>query len=583
MSWIVKVGKQGKKIVKKLITPAEKHYVGYTRRIERVHTTRRICAMTFDDGPMGLPASPDRFDGRTLTDVLLDTLAQYGARGSFDVIGDTSANYPDEAGKLGSAAWGGVRFDHYPDIHCDEQGGAEHNDRLIRRMLAEGHQITNHGYRHIIFGKKPFVYGAREYLPGFDAAVEDLTRLHTLMQTRYGYTMTLARPPHYVDKMTGGFTSYDVYDHMGYQYMAASFDGAGWLPSTESDPEAALQAEIRAMVEPMRKALEKDPDFFCGQIIFQKDGYNMAKRTPVAFALGEQLALLQEYGYQVVPVGELLAESPFADVGRDEPLFDRLTALAQQRAIVFSDNRLRLDDPMTVGELAMLLAPKAEAITRRVAQLRQTGRAGAYDGAMAWCRAGREHAVDAVGDHAAVRRADDGLKRVADELRRVMDDVRILIHHLVAGAVDAAVDRIEILAQKVRRDVLGLAVEAGGDGLVIRLGDLHRRVRQLQHERRVHDVAVADRVLEQGAVQARQRHAVALHDRVEQVEVQLRHDVKALVAGLVLIGADHAHRVPLRAQEADEVHAGDRGTIVFFAQNITDNRDRHVVVSFLVF
>ena len=231
MSWIVKAGKQGKKIVKKLITPAEKHYVGYTRR---------ICAMSFDDGPMGLPASPDRFDGRALTDVLLDTLAQYGARGSFDVIGDTSANYPDEAGKLGSAAWGGVRFDHYPDIHCDEQGGAEHNDRLIRRMLAEGHQITNHGYRHILFGKKPFVYGAREYLPGFDAAVEDLGRLHALMQTRYGYTMTLARPPHYVDKMTGGFTSYDVYDRMGYQYMAASFDGAGWLPSTDPDPEAAL-------------------------------------------------------------------------------------------------------------------------------------------------------------------------------------------------------------------------------------------------------------------------------------------------------------------------------------------------------
>lgn len=30
MSWIVKAGKQGKKIIKKLITPAEKHYVGYT-------------------------------------------------------------------------------------------------------------------------------------------------------------------------------------------------------------------------------------------------------------------------------------------------------------------------------------------------------------------------------------------------------------------------------------------------------------------------------------------------------------------------------------------------------------------------
>lgn len=35
MSWIVKLGKKGKKIVKKIITPAEKHYVGYTRRRAR--------------------------------------------------------------------------------------------------------------------------------------------------------------------------------------------------------------------------------------------------------------------------------------------------------------------------------------------------------------------------------------------------------------------------------------------------------------------------------------------------------------------------------------------------------------------
>ena len=67
------------------------------------------------------------------------------------------------------------------------------------------------------------------------------------------------------------------------------------------------------MVEPMRTALAKDPDFFCGQIIFQKDGCNMARRTPIAFALDQQLALLREYGYTVVPVDELLRESPFAD------------------------------------------------------------------------------------------------------------------------------------------------------------------------------------------------------------------------------------------------------------------------------
>lgn len=385
MSLIVKIGKQGKKLVKKLL-PEEKRRLSYTRRIERVKTDKRICAMTFDDGPMDLPAAPDRFEGRALTDVLLDTLEEYGARGTFDVVGDTGENYPDTAGKLGSAAWGGIKFDHYPDLGKDDRGGAAHNDRLIRRILSGGHQITNHGYRHIIFGKKPFVYGAREYLGSVDRAVDDLNRLHRLLGEGYGYEMTMTRPPHYVDGIGDGFTSYDVCDRLGYQYLAASFDGAGWLPSALSDPDKALEAEVNAMVEPMQKALEQDSDFFRGQIIFQKDGYNMAKRTPVAFGLRKQLELLKQYGYQVVTVGELMAESPFADLDRGDPLFDKLCRLQADRAVAYSDNRVRLDAPMTWGELAMLLCPKGEAMARRWAGIRRTGkREHPYCGALEWC------------------------------------------------------------------------------------------------------------------------------------------------------------------------------------------------------
>ena len=386
MSMIVKIGKQGKKIIKSLL-PAEKKYVGYTRRIERVKTDKRICAMTFDDGPMDLPASPDRFGGRAMTDVLLDTLKEYGAHVSFDVVGSTAENYPDEAGALGSAAWGGVKYDHYPDFKQDAHGGADKCERLIRRMLDEGHQITNHGYRHIIFGKKPFVYGKRASLGTLDAALSDLRRLDKLMKERYGYTLTMGRPPHYVDKIGDGFTSYDVYDRMGYQYMAASFDGAGWLPSTLPDADAALDAEVNAMIEPMRAALENDPDFFCGQIIFQKDGYNMGKRTPIAFALGEQLKLLKEYGYEVVTVEQLMRENPFADVGADDPLLPKLTKLAETAGVAFTDNRVRLNKVMTWGELAMLVAPKAEAMARREKLIRSEGKAHPYAGAMAWCQA----------------------------------------------------------------------------------------------------------------------------------------------------------------------------------------------------
>ncbi|MEG1577429.1 MAG: polysaccharide deacetylase family protein, partial [Oscillospiraceae bacterium] len=58
------------------------------RRIEFVAPPvgGRFCAMTFDDGPCAQPPKPWE-DGRGLTEVLLDTLKEYGAKGTFDVIG----------------------------------------------------------------------------------------------------------------------------------------------------------------------------------------------------------------------------------------------------------------------------------------------------------------------------------------------------------------------------------------------------------------------------------------------------------------------------------------------------------------
>ncbi len=391
MSLIVKIGKKGKKMLKGIIDPPAKHYVRYTRRIEQIKTNERVCAMTFDDGPMNMPCSPDLFEGKCLTDVLLDTLEKYDAHGTFDVIGDTKENYPDEAGALGSAAWGGIRYDHYPDINADENGGALRQERLIHRMIDGGHQITNHGYRHIIFGKKPFVYGKRTYLGNYHDAFEDIDALHRLMKEKYHYEMVMSRPAHYVDKIDRCFTSYDVYDQMGYAYMAASFDGAGWLPSTLPE-SAAFEAEVRAMVRPIEKALANNPDFFCGQIIFQKDGYNMAKRTPVAVGLEQQLKLLKEHGYRVVTVKELLTYSPFKDLGKEDALFEKACALIQTHAIVFSDNTLRPDAPMNWGELAMLLAPKEIAVDeRRERMLKNRKPLHPYATAMEYCK--KEHLI----------------------------------------------------------------------------------------------------------------------------------------------------------------------------------------------
>ena len=333
-------------------------YISPVRRVGHVATQQRICAMTFDDGPCLLPPS-GRPDGDALTLELIRSLEKFGAFGTFDVVGDTSGNYPDKPGRDGTASWGGIRYDHYPDIGRDKDGGAAHTGELVRRILDGGHALSNHGFAHILFGRKSLVYGRRVYFHDIDMVLADLTLLHTLIVDEYGFDMKFARPAHYVDMIPDGFTSYDAYAMMGYTYMAADFDGAGWLPLS------SYKDEVDAMVAPMERALAENPDALCGQIIFQKDGFNMSRRTPVADGLPLQLELLARYGYKVVTVPDLLAVSPFADVSEDHPSCSAARALIDQGvSVAYMDNTLRPERMCTQGEFYMMMHGRKATLDR---------------------------------------------------------------------------------------------------------------------------------------------------------------------------------------------------------------------------
>lgn len=320
------------------------------RRIERVcpPESGRFVAMTFDDGPCAYS-----FSGREmgLTESLLVSLREAGARVSFDIIGTTAENYPDVMGKHGDFTWSGVSYDHYPKFGSDHLAGALNQPELIRKILADGHELTNHSCTHRLFGPMRAVYGSRRHFETLAQVTDDLSRLHGYIKENFGYEMKLSRPPHYIDVIPDGATSYDAYRVLGYNYMAASFDGDGWNPAETEEKE------LRNMLRPLREALERDPESLNGQIIFQKDGCNMSLRAPVEEALPLQLELLGEYGYKVIPVSELLELSPFEDLPQSSHAMVHVRSLLKAgHTVGYKNNTFHGERAMTKAEFYVMAA-----------------------------------------------------------------------------------------------------------------------------------------------------------------------------------------------------------------------------------
>lgn len=326
-------------------------FLSPSRRIEFVAPPKnsKVVAMTFDDGPTRMEVKSH--DNKGLTEVLVEILNKYGAKGTFDVIGTTEHNYPDDEGKLGDFTWSGVHFDHYPKFNDDKNAGVENCPELIDLILKQKHEITSHTYSHTLFGSMRAVYGKRNHFMTLDEVVKDLRKLDDLMKEKYNYKIKLSRPPHYIDKIPDGSNSYDAYRIMGYNYMAASFDGAGWQPLE------SYEKEVSAMINPLKAALEENPDSLNGKIIFQKDGCNMNLRTPVADALDMQLKLLTDYGYKVITVSELLELSPFEDVTKDYEEFENIKKLTQKGNVIgYRNNTFGPERIITEDEFFIMIS-----------------------------------------------------------------------------------------------------------------------------------------------------------------------------------------------------------------------------------
>jgi hypothetical protein len=200
------------------------------------------------------------------------------------------------------------------------------------------------------------VYGSRHHMESLEQVTDDLSRLHNYIKDNFDYEMKLSRPPHYIDRIPNGGTSYDAYRVLGYNYMAASFDGDGWQPAETAEKE------IDNMISPLREALERNPNALNGQIIFQKDGCNMSLRSPIEDALPIQLKLLSDYGYKVIPVSELLEISPFEDLPESSSAMPYVRILLQKGHTVGYKNNTFHGERMITKEEFYLMAAKPESL-----------------------------------------------------------------------------------------------------------------------------------------------------------------------------------------------------------------------------
>ena len=103
---------------------------------------------------------------------------------------------------------------------------ASQNPALIKRMIAEGHVVGNHTYRHLTMDEVTRA-----------AATEEITVLHRYMEKNYHYKMTYFRFP------KGEFSedTLALAQELGYKSIFWSFAYADWDTQNVAEPAAALQ------------------------------------------------------------------------------------------------------------------------------------------------------------------------------------------------------------------------------------------------------------------------------------------------------------------------------------------------------
>jgi peptidoglycan-N-acetylglucosamine deacetylase len=207
--------------------------------IQRFGAQPHKVALTFDDGP----------DPRW-TPPILDILRDKGVHASFFVIGENAGTWPD----------------------------------LVRREVAEGHDVGNHTFTH----------------PNLSVLPEQMVRLELdttrkLFESITGRSMRLFRPPYLGDADPTSLDQIEpvrVAQNMGFITVGLRVDPDDWT-----------RPGVQAIIDRTLEQVQSTDEDVHGQIVLLHD--SGGDRSQTVAALPTLIDQLRAKGYQLVPVSQL--------------------------------------------------------------------------------------------------------------------------------------------------------------------------------------------------------------------------------------------------------------------------------------
>ncbi|MDB5974568.1 MAG: polysaccharide deacetylase, partial [Nevskia sp.] len=212
--------------------------------IQRFGAVPNKIALTFDDGP-----------DRRWTPAILDILKAKGVRATFFVIGENAGSSPE----------------------------------LVRREVAEGHDVGNHTFTH----------------PNLSVVPEQLERLELdttrkLFESITGRSMRLFRPPYLGDADPTSLDQIDavrVAQNMGFVTVGLRIDPDDWM-----------QPGVQNIIDQTLLQIQSTDEDVRGQIVLLHD--SGGDRSQTVAALPVIIDALRARNYELVPVSELAGLTP---------------------------------------------------------------------------------------------------------------------------------------------------------------------------------------------------------------------------------------------------------------------------------